>query len=63
MEKRYEKPVAEIIDEIIDRTGYIDSLIAENSGLRADIQGLHNSINSIYSNVDQQLKEQGFIVA
>ena len=44
-------------------SGKVDSLIAENSGLRADIQGLHNSINSIYSNVDQQLKEQGSLIS
>ena len=41
----------------------IDSLITENSRLTADIQGLNLSINSIYDNVDQQLKEQGSLIS
>ncbi len=44
-------------------SGKVDSLITENSGLRADIQGLHNSINSVYANVEQQLKEQGSLIS
>ena len=44
-------------------SGKVDSLIAENSGLRTDIQGLRNSINSVYANVEQQLKEQGSLVS
>ena len=44
-------------------SGKVDSLITENSGLRADIQGLHNSINSVYANMEQQLKEQGSLIS
>ena len=44
-------------------SGKVDSLITENSGLRADIQVLHNSINSVYANIEQQLKEQGSLIS
>ena len=41
----------------------IDSLITENSRLTADIQGLNSSINSIYDNVDKQLKKQASLIS
>ena len=44
-------------------SGKVDSLITENSSLRAGIQGLHNSINAVYANVEQQLKEQGSLIS
>ena len=49
--------------EIAQLSKQIDSLITENSRLTADIQGLNSSINSIYDNVDKQLKKQASLIS
>ena len=49
--------------KIAELSNKIDSLITENSRLNADIQGLNSSINSIYDNVDKQLKKQASLIS
>ena len=41
----------------------IDSLKTRNSNLTGDIQGLRDEINSIYDNVDKQLKKQASLIS